>query len=172
MRGHDANGNYFAQNGWEYDIENRLTKAVGGNSADQFYGYDAGNKRVWKRYLYNVSTTVEQVFFYGAGGRLGTYDIQWELISGSYQMRLVMREQNFYYGGRLLRSRTDFSGSGDPGDQIAGSALIAHEALHKFGLLDPQIQQKLGITVGAAPVNISEKLTKDCFPGTPGILPP
>jgi RHS repeat-associated protein len=60
----------------------------------------------------------------------------------------------------------------NPGDQIAGSALIAHETLHKFGLLDNQIQQKLGIAVGAASVNISEKLTKDCFPGAPGILLP
>ena len=60
----------------------------------------------------------------------------------------------------------------NPGNRPAASALIAHEALHKFGLLDPQIQQKLGIPVSPASVNISEKLTSDCFPGPTAILLP
>jgi hypothetical protein len=55
----------------------------------------------------------------------------------------------------------------NPGDPIAGSALMAHEALHKFGLLDGKLQDLLHLPRGAS-VNISEKLGQDCFPGTPG----
>ena len=72
--GYDANGNFGGTGGWEYDVENRLTKWSHVSLPDQFYGYDAGNKRVWKRFQQG-SSTIEQVFFY-SGGRLGTYEIQ------------------------------------------------------------------------------------------------
>lgn len=52
----------------------------------------------------------------------------------------------------------------NPGDRIASSALVAHEALHKLNLLDGQIQRRLGLP-DTASVNISEKLGKDCFSG-------
>jgi hypothetical protein len=59
----------------------------------------------------------------------------------------------------------------NPGDYVGGSALMAHEALHKFGLLDGEIQTRLGLSTAEASRNISEKLGTDCFSGTPGILP-
>jgi RHS repeat-associated protein len=105
--GYDNNGNYNGTT-WQYDIENRLTKWTSNSSPDQDYGYDSGNKRVWKRHVVG-SSIIEQLFFYGAGGRLGSHDIQWELVSGAWQMRLVAREQNYQHGGKLIRARTDFT---------------------------------------------------------------
>jgi RHS repeat-associated protein len=59
------------------------------------------------------------------------------------------------------------------GDPSGASGFIAHEALHKFsGLIDTTIQGKLGLPVGAASVNISERLARDCFPGPSSILLP
>jgi RHS repeat-associated protein len=132
---YDANGNYGAANGWEYDIENRLTKWTNNSSPDQNYGYDARNKRVWKRHVVG-SSTVEHVFFYGGQARLWTYEIQWQPLGGGvYEMRLVVREANFYYGGRLLRSKTDFGASGDPGwvmmDRL-GSVVPRGSTLKKY----------------------------------------
>jgi hypothetical protein len=132
---YDANWNYGAAKGWEYDIENRLTKYTNNSSPDQNYGYDAGNKRVWKRDVVG-SSTAEQISFYEGGERLGTYEIQWQPLGGGvYEMRLVVREANFYYGGRLLRSRTDFGASGDPGwvmlDRL-GSVVSRGSSLKKY----------------------------------------
>jgi hypothetical protein len=51
----------------------------------------------------------------------------------------------------------------NPGDWSLSSGLIAHEALHKFpGLIDTEIQARLGLPVGAASENIGLKLAADC----------
>jgi hypothetical protein len=48
--GFDNNGNFNGTT-WQYDIEDRLTKWTSNSSPDQDYGYDSGNKRVWKRHV-------------------------------------------------------------------------------------------------------------------------
>jgi RHS repeat-associated protein len=60
----------------------------------------------------------------------------------------------------------------NPGNAPANSGLIAHETLHNLGLLDPTIQQDLGIPVTNNTVNISNRLQQDCFPGPPGTVLP
>jgi hypothetical protein len=51
---------------------------------------------------------------------------------------------------------------------FSSAGLIAHETLHNLGLLDPDIQGKLGLTVQPGTRNISDKLGKDCFDREPG----
>jgi hypothetical protein len=53
----------------------------------------------------------------------------------------------------------------NPGSAANDSGLIAHETLHNLGLLDPVIQDALGLTVGSDTSNITTKLEKDCFSG-------
>jgi hypothetical protein len=43
------------------------------------------------------------------------------------------------------------------------AALLVHETLHVLGLTDPVVQKDLGLTVGAASDNITQKLATDCF---------
>jgi len=60
----------------------------------------------------------------------------------------------------------------NPGNTQADFGLIAHETLHNLGLIDPTIQQDLGIPVTNNTVNIANKLQQDCFPGPPGNIMP
>ena len=53
----------------------------------------------------------------------------------------------------------------NPGNASNDSGLIAHETLHNLGLLDPNIQDALGLTIGSDTSNITTKLATDCFSG-------
>jgi len=55
----------------------------------------------------------------------------------------------------------------NPGDVYAVDSLIAHEALHNLGLLDPTIQSKLGLVVGPDTTNISRQIAIDCLGSGP-----
>ncbi len=142
---YDANGNYRGGAGsWNYDVENRLIEAQGQSQGTQYYGYGGDNKRLWRQFLYNGSTPTEHVYFYGAGGRIGTYEIRWQ---GS-TMRLVAREQNYYFGGKLLRT----NGGWVTSDRLGSVVYRSDEgAVRKFrpygqeyGSSSPNDQTKFG----------------------------
>jgi pectate lyase len=61
----DANGNIGS--GYIYDLDNRLVQP--GSSSTAHYGYDAGNKRVWRG-----DTGVDEIAFW-AGQKLATYQV-------------------------------------------------------------------------------------------------
>ncbi len=142
---YDGNGNYLGDTSqWAYDVENRLAQANGLSQGTQYYGYDGSNKRVWRQFLYNGSTPTEHVYFYGAGGRIGTYEIRWQ---GS-AMRLVVREQNYYFGGKLLRT----NGGWVTSDRLGSVVYRSDEAVvrkfrpygQEYGSSSPNDQTKFG----------------------------
>ena len=73
---YDANGNMTSGAGgnFTYDEANRVNTVAGFNGGDeQFYGYDASNKRIYVR---DYTAGTEMVTFYGAQGeKLGVYSI-------------------------------------------------------------------------------------------------
>jgi len=107
---YDANGNQ-AWGSSDYDVANRLWKAPEGTTP-QYYGYDGGNKRVYKnRFLGYDGQTGNPIYdenltFYGVGGeRVGEYTATWESISGgsSYVLRFTEKKTLVWFGSKLLR---------------------------------------------------------------------
>ena len=107
---YDANGNQ-AWGSSDYDVANRLWKAPEGTTP-QYYGYDGGNKRVYKnRFLGYDGQTGNPIYdenltFYGVSGeRLGEYTATWESISGgsSYVLRFTEKKTLVWFGSKLLR---------------------------------------------------------------------
>jgi RHS repeat-associated protein len=76
----------------QYDIENRLIKAIHNSNGTDEYRYDPANKRVWKK----KPNGQEETYFYGVNGeKLGTY-------SGSSGFWMV--HTNLYFAGKLIRA--------------------------------------------------------------------
>jgi RHS repeat-associated protein len=105
---YDGNGNLLTVNGTSngYSVENRLiTQSAGAwPYASTIYGYDAGGKRVMKRYdpdpnSWNTgSAPVWEFYFYGIGGqRLVT-------VGCSSATACSVEGQNVYFKGKLLVS--------------------------------------------------------------------
>jgi hypothetical protein len=58
--------------GLGYDVDGRVSSIGYPYNVDETYGYDAGNRRVWR----STSLTATQVFFTDPGGQLlGVYDV-------------------------------------------------------------------------------------------------
>ena len=75
-----------------------------GSSSTARYGYDAGNKRVWRG-----DTGVDEIAFW-AGQKLATYQIS---TSGSV-VYFTLTSTNVYFGGKLISKGTyNSSGTGD-----------------------------------------------------------
>ena len=81
----DANGNIGS--GYIYDISNRLVQP--GSSSSVHYGYDVGNRRVWR----GDGSGLDEITFW-AGQKMATYQI-----SGSY---FALTSTNVYFGGKLV----------------------------------------------------------------------
>ncbi|MEQ1948813.1 MAG: RHS repeat-associated core domain-containing protein [Bryobacteraceae bacterium] len=93
----DANGNIGS--GYLYDIENRLLRP--GASSTVQYGYDAGNKRVWRG-----DTGVDEFAFFAGSQKLATYTLA---VSGT-SVRHQLTSTNVYFGGRMIGKGTYNSG--------------------------------------------------------------
>ncbi|MEQ1884082.1 MAG: RHS repeat-associated core domain-containing protein [Bryobacteraceae bacterium] len=85
----DLNGNIGS--GYLYDIENRLLRP--GASSTVQYGYDAGNKRVWRG-----DTGVDEFAFFAGNQKLATYTLA---VSGT-SVRHQLTSTNVYFGGRMI----------------------------------------------------------------------
>ena len=98
----DANGNIGS--GYIYDMDNRLVQP--GSSSTAHYGYDAGNKRVWRG---DTGTGMDEIAFW-AGQKLATYQVSTDS-SGVY---FTLTSTNVYFGGKLISKGTYNSfGTGD-----------------------------------------------------------
>ncbi|MEW5980578.1 MAG: RHS repeat-associated core domain-containing protein [Acidobacteriota bacterium] len=93
--GYDSNGNLTSMPGLTlgYDVLNRVV-SVTGTSVNEQYGYDPGNRRMWRP----LPAGAFEITFYGmAGERLGT----WKLLSG----QLTNLSTNLYFAGKLIRQK-------------------------------------------------------------------
>jgi len=115
---YDANGNATSIPGVgavSYDWANRVS-GVGGES----YGYDPGNKRLWKN----------SVLTLWSGGRVGTFDLlfaaHWTGSSYVQQLRFRQLSSDRYFAGRKLRGEDRLGSVGSRfnpyGEEIAASA--------------------------------------------------
>jgi YD repeat-containing protein len=109
--GGDANGN---QSPYPYtlvyDIENRVVQ-VNPLSNTAGYGYDPGNKRMYRG---EPSQGIDEIDFWGVTGqKLGAYQIS---VSGS-ALRFSLTSTNVYFGGKLV-SRGAPGGSHQDGIQL------------------------------------------------------
>jgi RHS repeat-associated protein len=136
----DANGNIGS--GYIYDIENRLLQA--GSGMPQ-YGYDAGNKRIWR-------TTGDEFTFWSGNQKWATYSIA---VSGS-TMYFTLTGTNVYFGGRMIAKGTYNSGGSN--DKVTLSAIatdrlgsVVNNGVNKFY---PYGQERPGATT-----NDKEKFT-------------
>jgi len=116
--GYDANGNATSTPGVgavSYDWANRVS-GVGGES----YGYDPGNKRLWKN----------SVLTLWSGGRVGTFDLlfasHWTGSSYAQQLRFRQLTTDRYFAGRKLRGEDRLGSVGSRfypyGEEMAASA--------------------------------------------------
>jgi len=100
---YDANGNTTGKPGFAgiYDVENRLQWASG-PGGEEYYGYDAGNRRVYQSKLLSVSTGAVQelVTFWSGGKRAGRFEMVW---SGTSSFAFRTMETNVWFGGKPLR---------------------------------------------------------------------
>jgi RHS repeat-associated protein len=96
---YDANGNMYTGASTVFDVGNRLV-----TQNNEYYGYLADNKRVYKRKgPPNVAAPPAEVYYYDVTGqRIGTYEVR---IDGyPVQTYLVKKKEEFYFGGKLVRS--------------------------------------------------------------------
>ncbi len=119
----DANGNLSAQttaspcwSGYNYDAANRIVAQtpVFGGAPTVAYAYNTGNKRVWKgtAYTYDSNTlkttaSVEEITFWGAGKKLGTYSLTQYQPEGPDTLPQLVAAQtgtNYYFGGKLVKN--------------------------------------------------------------------
>lgn len=98
----DLNGNIGA--GYIYDIDNRLVQP--GSSATAHYGYDTGNKRVWRG---DTSSGLDEITFW-AGKKLATYQVS----SSGGVLSFALTSTRVYFGGKMISTGTYVSfGSSD-----------------------------------------------------------
>jgi hypothetical protein len=77
-----------------YDVDNRLTRWTGA-AGDEFYGYLADNKRVWKK----APSGVETYYLYGLGGqKLMTCSV----VESPFALNCAMT--HVYFGGKVIRA--------------------------------------------------------------------
>jgi RHS repeat-associated protein len=77
-----------------YDVDNRLTRWTGA-AGDEFYGYLADNKRVWKK----APGGVETYYLYGLGGqKLMTCSV----VESPFALNCAMT--HVYFGGKVIRA--------------------------------------------------------------------
>jgi RHS repeat-associated protein len=88
---YDANGNGLTFG--SYDVSNRLKQTTGGVQ----YGYDPGNKRVWKKV--DSNPTNDEFYFWAGNQRLGTYKS-----TNPGTAAFTVASTNLYFGGRLIQA--------------------------------------------------------------------
>jgi RHS repeat-associated protein len=99
----DANGNIGA--GYIYDLENRLVQP--GSSSPVHYGYDAGNKRIWRG---DSTSGLDEFALWGAGQKLATYQIT----ANAGLVNFALTSTRVYFGHKLISTGTyNSSGTGD-----------------------------------------------------------
>jgi RHS repeat-associated protein len=133
----DYNGNIGS--GYIYDLENRLVQP--GSSATAHYGYDTGNKRVWRG-----DTGVDEIAFWN-GQRLATYQIS---TSGSV-VYFALTSTRAYFGSKLISQGT-YNSSGT-GDKVNLAPVVA-DRLGSIGKFYPY-----GVERPSATGNDKEKFT-------------
>jgi RHS repeat-associated protein len=140
--GDTANLNGNIGNGYIYDVENRLLQA--GSGMPQ-YGYDAGNKRVWRG---QSSPALDEFTFWSGNQKWATYSIA---VSGS-TMYFTLTGTNVYFGGRMIAKGTYNAGGSN--DKVT-LASIAQDRLGSMnGKFYPYGQERPSATA-----NDKEKFT-------------
>jgi RHS repeat-associated protein len=156
----DSNGNitYVNSQYLTYDIENRIS-GVGTYSGDTSiaqYGYDAGNKRVWR----GGGSTDELTFWAPNGQKLGTYNVKYDtLYSSGYYLKLS--QTWVYFGGKMV-SKGVLNLSNSTQDKVDLSSVI-QDRLGSRGKYYPY-----GIERPSASANDTEKFatyTRDSATG-------
>jgi RHS repeat-associated protein len=144
-----------------YDIENRIS-GVGTYSGDTSvaqYGYDAGNKRVWR----GGGTTDELTFWAPNGQKLGTYSVKYDSVyySGYY---LQLSQTWVYFGGKMVsKGVLNLSNSNSTQDKVDLSSVIQDRLGSQNGKFYPY-----GIERPSASANDTEKFatyTRDSATG-------
>jgi len=85
-------------NGLTYDVDGRVSKiGYQYGIVDEYYGYDAGNRRVWQY----TATTGIKIYFTDPGGRLlGVYGYQ--TYNGQAILSRKTEQERTYFAGRLV----------------------------------------------------------------------
>ncbi|MEQ1949649.1 MAG: RHS repeat-associated core domain-containing protein [Bryobacteraceae bacterium] len=135
----DANGNIGS--GYLYDIENRLLRP--GASSTVQYGYDAGNKRVWRG-----DTGVDEFAFFAGNQKLATYTLA---VSGT-SVRHTLTSTNVYFGGRMIGKGT--YNSGGTNDKVTVASVAQDRLGSMNGKFYPYGQERPSATA-----NDKEKFT-------------
>ncbi|HEV2353827.1 MAG TPA: RHS repeat-associated core domain-containing protein, partial [Puia sp.] len=135
----DANGNIGA--GYVYDLDNRLVQP--GSSSTVHYGYDAGNKRVWRG---DTSVGLDEITFW-AGQKLATYQV-----STSNNVVFFTRTSTRVYFGSKLISKGTYNSAGT-GDKVT-LAPVATDRQGSIGKFYP-----FGTERPSATANNTEKFT-------------
>jgi RHS repeat-associated protein len=97
---YDANGNMTSGAGatFTYDEANRMSTVSETSGGEDYYGYDAANKRIYMR---DSTTTAESFTFYGAKGeKLGKYGISQS--NNGYRLALTPATTSIWFAGRLI----------------------------------------------------------------------
>jgi RHS repeat-associated protein len=94
----DANGNMTSGAGSNltYDVDNRIATAAGASS--EWYGYNPGNKRIWKKRLISGSTYEETIYFYSSSAKL----MAATLTDAAGTLSAVNQKRFLYFGGQLI----------------------------------------------------------------------
>src|SRR5579871_4085737 len=128
----DANGNilYNGSSSTIYDIDNRMVQP-GGTTAD--YGYDAGNKRVWRGDT-SPSPALDEIAFWAGNQKLATYQVV--VWTDSFGTHLVynLSKTNVYFGGKLTAQGTYSAFTGMDKVTLAG---VAQDRLGSIGKFYP-----------------------------------
>ena len=108
---YDANGNWVYETGnngpavfYGFDVENRMASVnqsgASNGVATYWYGYDPGNRRVWKgTYDSNGNLTAQEAYFYTpTGQKLGTYGLNF---TGTPNIATATDIQVFFGGKRV-----------------------------------------------------------------------
>jgi len=143
----DANGNIGSSN--IYDLENRLVQPSGSTAR---YGYDAGNKRMWRG---DSGLGVDEIAFW-AGQKLATYQV-----STSGGLYFTLTSTNVYFGSKLISKGT--YNSGGSGDYVT-LAPVAADRIGSIGKFYPY-----GTERPSATGNDKEKFTGYFRDGATGL---
>ncbi len=161
----DSNGNitYVNSQYLTYDIENGIS-GVGTYSGDTSvaqYGYDAGNKRVWRGGAGPSGSLDELTFWAPNGQKLGTYEITYDSNYLNYYLKL--KQTWVYFGGKLVSKGALYTGSGSGSDKVALSSVVQDRLGSQNGKFYPY-----GIERPSATANDTEKFatyTRDSATG-------
>jgi RHS repeat-associated protein len=125
------------------------------------YGYDAGNKRVWRGGAGPSGSLDELTFWAPNGQKLGTYEITYDSNYLNYYLKL--KQTWVYFGGKLVSKGALYTGSGSGSDKVALSSVVQDRLGSQNGKFYPY-----GIERPSATTNDTEKFatyTRDAATG-------